>query len=170
MVSLVQSGWQQPIGNSLELMPLDNSLNQDIHKSVRQHTVMSLSIQDCNSKDDCLITMTTPKKTLPSYKCIFDPTTGVSPKSECFLQDAIKVVHALQVIYEADRVYVPGLAGGRTLGGHYTATTERKKTRGGKMTRMDLHQALRFNNILPELWDALVECEGCITHILHHIS
>jgi len=27
--------WRRPIGNSLELMLLDNSLNQEVHKSVR---------------------------------------------------------------------------------------------------------------------------------------
>jgi hypothetical protein len=54
--------WWRPIGNSPELMPLVNSLNQDVHKSVRRHTVMSLTIQDCNNKDDRLITMATPKE------------------------------------------------------------------------------------------------------------
>ncbi len=93
--------WQQPIRNSPELMPLDNSLNQDVQKSVRGHTVMSLTIWDCNNKDNCLITMAKPKETAPSYKCIFDPTTGVVPKSERILQDMNKVMHALQVIYEA---------------------------------------------------------------------
>ena len=156
--------WRRPIGNSPELMPLDNSLNQDVHESVRRHTVMSLTIRDRDNKDDRLITMTTPKETARSYKRIFDPTTGVAPKSERILQDVNKVVHALQVIYEAEGVYVPGLAGGRTPGGHHTATTEGKKARGGKRTRMEFHQALRYDNILPELWVALVESGGSITH------
>ena len=80
------------------------------------------------------------------------------------MQDVNKVVHALQVIYEAEGVYVPGLAGGRTPGGRNTATTEGKKARGGKRTRMEFHQALRFDNILPELRAALVESGGSITH------
>ena len=156
--------WRRPIGNSPELMPLDNSLNQDIHESVRRHTVMSLTIRDCDNKDNRLITMTTPKETARSYKRIFDPTTGVAPKSERILQDVNKVLHALQVIYEAEGVYVPGLAGGRTPGGRHTATTEGKKARGGKRTRMEFHQALRYDNILPELRAALVESGGSITH------
>ncbi len=53
----------------------------------------------------------------------------------------------LQVIYEAEGVYMPGLAGGRTAGKRHTATTEGKKARGGKGTRMEFHQALRYNNI-----------------------
>jgi hypothetical protein len=35
---------QRPIGNSPKLMPLDNLLNQDVHKSVQKHTVMSLTL------------------------------------------------------------------------------------------------------------------------------
>ena len=125
---------------------------------------MSLTIQDRDIKDDCLITMTTPKEMARSYKLIFDPTTGVAPKSVCIFQDVNKVVHALHVIYEAEGVYVPGLAGGRTPGGRHTATTEGKKARGGKRMRMEFHQALRYDNILPELWAALVESGGSITH------
>ncbi len=55
-----------------------------------------------------------------------DPKTGVASKSERISQDVNKVMHALQVIYEAEGVYVPGLAGGHTAGGHHTATTEGK--------------------------------------------
>ena len=116
--------WRRPIGNSPELMPLDNSLNQDVHESGRRHTLMSLTIRDRDNKDDRLITMTTPKETARSYKRIFDPTTGVAPKSERILQDVNKVVHALQVIYEAEGVYVPGLAGGCMPGRRHTSTTE----------------------------------------------
>ena len=32
--------WARPIGDSPELMPLDNSLNQDIHESVRRYVVI----------------------------------------------------------------------------------------------------------------------------------
>ena len=79
---------------------------------------------DRDNKDNHLITMTTPKEMARSYKRIFDPTTGVAPKSECIFQDVNKVVHALHVIYEAEGVYVPGLAGGCTPGRHHTAMTE----------------------------------------------
>jgi hypothetical protein len=93
---------------------------------------MSLSIWDRNNKDNCLITIATPKEMASFYKRIFDPTTGMVPKSECILQDVVnKVMHALQVIYEAEGVCVPGLAGRRTAGGRHTATTEGKKARGG---------------------------------------
>jgi hypothetical protein len=57
-------------------------------------------------------------------------------------------------------------------GGHHTATTEGKETRGGKRMRMEFHQALRYNNILPELWAALVEHGRCITYkfALHQLE
>ncbi len=72
--------------------------------------------------------------------------------------------YRLQVIYEAERVYVRGLAGGCTACRRHTATTEGKKARGGKRTRMEFHQALQYDNILTELWATLVECGGCITY------
>jgi hypothetical protein len=59
---------------------------------------------------------------------------------------------------------VPGLAGGHMAGRHHTATTDGKKARGGKRTRMEFHQALRYDNILIELLAALVERGGCITY------
>jgi hypothetical protein len=154
--------WGQPIRNSPELMPLDNSRIQDAHQSVRRHTVISLTIRDRYNKDNRLITMATPKETTRSYACIFDPTTGVAPKLERILQDMNKVMHALQVIYETEGVYMPDLAGGRTSGGRHTTRTESKIARGGKRTRMEFLQALRYDNILPELWAALVERGGCI--------
>jgi hypothetical protein len=125
---------------------------------------MSLTIWDCDDKDNQLITIATPKETAPSYKCIFDPTTGVAPKSECILQDVNKAMHALQVIYEVEGVYMPGLTGRCMASRHHTATTEGKKARDGKRMRMEFHQALRYNNILTELRAALVERGGCTTY------
>ena len=93
---------------------------------------MSLTIRDRDNKDDRLITMTTPKETARSYKRIFDPTTGVAPKSERILQDVNKVVHALQVIYEAEGVYVPGLAGRSTPSG---LTLPRQKVKKQEVVR-----------------------------------
>ena len=36
--------WARPVGDSPELMPLDNSLNQDIHESVRRLVVASFVV------------------------------------------------------------------------------------------------------------------------------
>ena len=54
--------------------------------------------------------MASPKEALSAYRRIFDPTTGVAPKPERIVQDVKKVMNALQVIFDAKGVYVPGLA------------------------------------------------------------
>ena len=97
-------------------MPLDNSLNQDVHESVQKHTVMSLTL--CTEwKINSLFSMATPKEASRAYRRIFEPMTGMAPKPERIVQDVKKVMNALQVIFDAKGVYVPGLAGGPTPGG-----------------------------------------------------
>jgi hypothetical protein len=153
---------QRPIGNSPELMPLDNSLNQDVHGSVRKHAVMSLRL--CTEwRNDSLFSMATPKEASHAYRRIFDPTTGVAPKPERIVQDVKKVMNALQVIFDAEGVYVPGLAGGRTPGGRHTATTEGKKPRGGTRVRMEFQYALVECELHAHLRTALAEHGGNIT-------
>ena len=80
--------------------------------------------------------MTTPKEAARCYKRILDPFTGVVPTSERILQDVNKAINALQVIFEAEGVYVPGLADGCTAGHHHTTIDAGKKPRGEKKVRM----------------------------------
>ena len=42
----------KPVGNSPEMMPLDNCLNKDIHESVSQHVLVSLASGGSLDKDD----------------------------------------------------------------------------------------------------------------------
>jgi hypothetical protein len=153
---------QRPIGNSPELMPLDNLLNQDVHESIRKHTVMSLTF--CTEwKNDSLFSMAMPKNALRAYGRIFDPTTGMAPKPERIVQDEKKIMNALQVIFDAKGVYVPGLAGGCTPGSQHTATTEGKKPRGGMRVRMEFHYALVKCKLHAHLRTALAKHGGNIT-------
>jgi hypothetical protein len=62
---------------------------------------------------------------------------GVVPTPEPILQDVNKAINALRVIYEAEGVYVPGLADGCTAGHHHTTTNDVKKSRGGKRVGME---------------------------------
>ncbi len=72
-------------------------------------------------------------------------------------------MNALQVIFDTEGVYVPGLAGGRTPGGRHTATTEGKKPRGGTRVRMEFHYALVECELHAHLRTALAEHGGNIT-------
>ena len=67
------SWWGRPIGNSPELMPLDKSLNQDIHGSKRKHGAMSPVAKDFENKDPRLFSMSTPKEVVSAYMQVFDP-------------------------------------------------------------------------------------------------
>ena len=107
--------------------------------------------------------MATLKEASRAYRQIFDPTTGVAPKPERIVQDVKKVMNALQVIFDAEGVYVPGLAGGRTPGGRHTATTEGKKPRGGTRVRMEFCYALVKCELHAHLRTALAEQGGNIT-------
>lgn len=53
----------RPVGNSQELMPLDNSLNKDIHESFQRHTSLSLIIHKTDVSYAHLFSMVTPKLT-----------------------------------------------------------------------------------------------------------
>ena len=87
----------------------------------------------------------------------------MAPKPERIVQDVKKVMNALQVIFDAEGVYVPGLAGGRTPGGRHTATTDGMKPRGGKRVRMEFCYALVGCELHAHLRTALAKHGGDIT-------
>jgi hypothetical protein len=59
----------KPVGNSPELMPLDNSLNQDLHESVRQHAALTQSLgnDDINKFD-----ISTPRRGSRAYHRVWN--------------------------------------------------------------------------------------------------
>ena len=106
--------WQaRPIGDSVKLMPLDNSLNQDTHESVHRHVIMSHSGCKYGEKDPRIFLLATPKEGASAYTRVWDPVNDVAPPSERIIQDINKAVMAMKTIHEAKGVFVPGLAGGR---------------------------------------------------------
>ena len=55
---------KRPVGNSPEIMPLDNSINQDVHESVRVHTVSTFYLpKDHQDK----FSLSTPKSIIHAY-------------------------------------------------------------------------------------------------------
>jgi hypothetical protein len=136
-------------------MPLDTSLNQDIHKSAKKHNLLSMAIRTHGVSDNCLFLLATPKEAARCYKRILDPITGVVPTSERILQDVNKAINALQVIFEAEGVYVPGLADGHTAGHHHTTTDSGKKPRGKKRVRTEYIHSQATSHIHPDLLTAL---------------
>jgi hypothetical protein len=69
------------VGNTPKVMPIDNSLFQDMKESVQKHVVMSLTIYNPGVKDDCLFLTATPRDAWHAYSWVFDPQSGVAPTS-----------------------------------------------------------------------------------------
>ena len=131
----------RPVGDSAEVMPLDHSLNEDLHESSRFHVVCSRSGLEYTCKDPRLFSFATPKEVSRVYRRIFHPKTGVSPLPERIVQDVHKAVNAMKVIHQAKGAFVPGLAGGRVPGQRHTATEERTSSNwGGKRVKKILEE------------------------------
>ncbi len=135
--------WQRPIGNSPELMPLDNSLNQDIHVAVRRNTMWSLVLRKFVSHgDNRLFSMATPRLIAAAYTRAVNPITGISPSPKRIVQDVNKAVNAILVIFNAKGVYVEGLASGRTGGHRHTSQLTMDNNWGGKRMRHEYNPTL----------------------------
>ena len=104
----------QPVGDSPELMPLDNSLNQDVHEheSVKRHVIMPLTVtsDDVSDFDPRWFSTRTPKLGTSAYLRVFDPAIGVAPHPDRIKQDIKKVTHARKEIHKTKGAYIPGLA------------------------------------------------------------
>lgn len=104
--------------------------------SVRKHVAMCLGVVLENDKDERVFSLSTPKAAQSAYLRVFHPTKGVAPTSDRIVQDIKRVITSMNVIYKEGGVFVPGLSGGRTPGGRWTATTEKtSNNHGGKRTR-----------------------------------
>jgi hypothetical protein len=118
----------RPVGNSPELMPLDNSLNRDIHTAVQKHIAMTNTLDDDDSRK---FSLSTPKKGTVAYLKILN--SGCAPREERIIQDVFKFEGACLLIMELDGK----ILNDRTDYGRRVAieSTTKEKTRGGKRER-----------------------------------
>ena len=118
-----------PVGNSPELMPLDNCLNKDYHELVQTHIMMSLECKvDQDSKE--AFSLSCPKQGRSAYLRIWDPVTGVGPLSKRIIQDTQGVVDALKIIHAAKGAFVEGIA--QQPGKRHIISSVPSSIRGGK--------------------------------------
>jgi hypothetical protein len=75
----------QPIGNSPENMPLDTSLDNDIHQKVDVHVLMTLEM-DTNDKEK--FDLSTPAKGWSAYRRVLETV----PSSDRITQDVENVL------------------------------------------------------------------------------
>ena len=125
----------RPIGNSPEMMPLDNCLNKDLHELVARHVLMSrASALDPN--DPRVFSLSSPKKASDAYKRIWSPTSGVGPPSKRIIQDIYKVVEAMKQIFKNKGAFVPDLA--QRPGERHITNQLKSKIWGGKRTKKEV--------------------------------
>jgi hypothetical protein len=98
----------RPPGNSPELMPLDNSLNRDVHCCVDRHICYSAHLPDDDARKFC---SSTPPKLRSAYLRLWGPANGAdggAVSSKRIVQDVEKFLVALMEIYKEKGSVVVG--------------------------------------------------------------
>ena len=125
----------RPPGNSPELMPLDSSLNQDVHNAVNQHVIWTHHLKPSDPGFETKFSHATPKQQTSAYLRLLEPSHGPeagTPLGSRICQDIGKFIPALEAIRDARGVTVPGLG---TRNGHRTAANQEGDQRGGRMVK-----------------------------------
>ena len=147
----------RPVGNSPELMPLDNSLFRDFRASLNLHIGLTAHLPDTDVRKFC---KSTPNRLDEAVRKIWHPETGISPRPNRIVQDISRITSACMQIVQFGGGEVPGLA---ERNGHRRrrAGTEndrrcrpdavrKRETRHEKKTLQDL-------NLLPEAQSVVKE-------------
>ena len=103
----------RPVGNSLEFMPLYNSLNRDILHCFRFHCVLSRFVLDGEGTDEeeknMQFIFSTPKEIARGLKRIWESKMG-TPSFARIIEDVDLALMALEIVYRANGAAVEGLA------------------------------------------------------------
>ena len=92
----------RPVGNSPEMMPMDNTLNKDHDDEVRFHISLTSHLKEDDPKK---FTLSTPKRGSSAYHRVWEQV----PSSKRIIEDTNKFLHAIKVISQHEGVVVPGL-------------------------------------------------------------
>jgi hypothetical protein len=115
----------RPIGNSPENMPLDTSLNNNIHQKVEEHVLMTLEMDTTNAEK---FDLSTPAKGWSAYRRVLE----TCPTSERIVQDILKVLRSLEIVRKKKGVRCAGV--GNTNYGRRRELVLEKQS-GGKNPR-----------------------------------
>ena len=98
----------RPVGNRLEWMPLDNSLNNDIQLALSLHCAITAHLDDDNKRK---FSFSTPSTIVSKIRRIYNDETGSNvPLSKRIVQDCKKALRAFGMVYEHKGGMVAGLA------------------------------------------------------------
>jgi len=127
-----------PVGDSPEMMPWDNSMNQDVHLSVVSHVTLT-----ANQKEDtdAKFSLSTPARGSHAYKRIIHPTTGNVPCGTRIVRDVAKVFESIVKIKAVKGAVVYGLGDrngrGRQHNQGYKRGGHRPRKRGFREYRVE---------------------------------
>ena len=122
----------RPTGNSPELMPLDASLNNDVHTCVDMHVAFTHHLKPGDLGYEKRFSRHTPAEQTSAYLRLLDPDLGLeagTPLGHRVCQDIGKFIPALKAIRDHRGVTVPDLG---TRKGHRALAAQGKAQRGGK--------------------------------------
>ena len=122
----------RPPGNSPELMPLDASLNNDVHTCVDMHVAFTHHLKPGDLGYEKRFSRHTPAEQTSAYLRLLDPDLGLeagTPLGHRVCQDIGKFIPALKAIRDHRGVTVPDLG---TRKGHRALAAQGKAQRGGK--------------------------------------
>jgi hypothetical protein len=85
-------------GDSPELMPLDETLNMDIHSSAKYHDALTDHLPN---DDPMRFSFAAPKEISCAYLWLVDLETGGTPSYKRIIQDCEKWIRSLETIRQA---------------------------------------------------------------------
>ena len=118
----------RPPGNSPEFMPMDNTLNQDIHAAVETQVSCTYHLPH---DDEQKFSLATPKHIEHAYGRVFCPDYGSKqsaiPSNNRIVQDINKTFFSFLTVMKAKGKVVPGLASRKGHRAYIHSLTEEKR-------------------------------------------
>ena len=124
----------RPVGDCMELMPLDNSLFRDFRTCFDVHVTLTSILPSTDSRR---FSKGTPKSITASVSRIWDPVNGVSPPSNRIIQDITRMTENIMLVIEAGGAIVPGVC---DRNGHRRKQREGVPDRRGKYDRSIINE------------------------------
>ena len=139
----------RPVGDSPEMMPLDNSLFRDLRSSLDLHVAITAHLPESDPKK---FSKTTPKRITKAIMRLWNPEKGVSPTPSRILQDIDRFTVACKKIVEHGGGEVKGLAerNGHRRGKVGTEFDRRRRPDAERKKKPHQKKTLADLNLLPE--------------------
>ena len=141
----------RPVGNSPEIMPLDCSLNAQLHRAVRQHIELT-QIYTKEEHKALKFSMATPIAGVSAYHRVW----SIHPTASNIKKDILKVFVSARTIFEKKGCIVPGL-GNRPGRRHVSNGGGGHSNWGGRRTRTLDANDYGTINLHPDAHSALEE-------------